>query len=81
MLSMFQKCISLEKLNISNFTFQSGLDTDGMFGYCSDELKINIKKLFDFLEEDAFVEDTEYCKNQRRFCQVENDDFLSFLNY
>ena len=68
-------------IDISNFTFQNGLDTDGMFGYCSDELKRYIIKLSGFLGEDVFVEDVEYCEEQRRFCQRENDDFMAFLNY
>ena len=52
--SMFGECLSLKELNISNFKFNSKIDVENMFSYCSTELIKNIGNIHKNIKNNAF---------------------------
>ena len=55
MKNMFCECSSLKELNLSNFNTNNVTDMIGMFGGCSEQLKMKIKSENEKFTLDAFV--------------------------
>ena len=54
---MFDRCSSLEELNISNFNTNNATDMRGMFKGCSDQFKNKIRSEYENIKKESFYKD------------------------
>ena len=54
MFCMFSECSSLEELNISNFEFSDSIDVEGMFSFCPENLRNQMKIQFPNIKDNAY---------------------------